>query len=120
LSGEVLDQLDLLVGERVYLRATQHDHPDGLALALERGCENGAKSARSLTLGESVFGIGLDIGNLNRLAGKQDPPGGCAPPRHNWGSLNNFFPFLGETEIGGELHRTIPARSVDCHQICLA
>ena len=41
-------------------------------MALERDCENGAKSARSLTLGESVFRIGFDIGNLDRLAGKQD------------------------------------------------
>src|SRR5580700_650692 len=103
----------------MYLRATQHDHSDSLALALERDCENGTKSARSLTLGESVFRIGLDIGNLNRPAGKQDPPGSCAPPRHNWGSIDNFFPFLGEAEIGGQLHRTIP-RSVNGYQIGLA
>ena len=119
LGGEVLHQRDLLVGERVYFSATQHDHSDGFAFALERDCENGAKSARSLTLGESVFRIGFSIGNLDRLAGKQDPPGSCAPPRHNWVSLNNFYPFLGETEIGGKLHRTI-TRSVDCHQVCLA
>src|SRR6478672_10875786 len=103
----------------MHLRATQHDHSDGLALALERDCENGTKSARSLTLAESVFRIGLDIGNLNRLAGKQDPPGSGATPRHNWGSLDNFNPFLGETKIGGELHRTI-LRSVNCHQIGFA
>jgi hypothetical protein len=35
------------------------------------------------------------------------------------GFFNNFFPFRGETEIGGEPHRTIP-RSVDGYQIGLA
>jgi hypothetical protein len=118
-AAKILYQRDLLVGERAYFSATQHNHADSLALAFERDCENGVKSARSLTLGESVFRIGFDVGNLDRLAGKQDPPGSCAPPRHNWGSLNNFYPFLGETEIGGELHRTIP-RSVDGYQIGLA
>jgi hypothetical protein len=100
----------------VYLRATQYDHSDGLGLALERDCENGAKSRHSLTLGVGVFRVGLDIGNLNRLAGKQGPPDNCASPRHKCGSLGNFFKISGKTEIGDELHHTI-ARSIDPHQI---
>jgi hypothetical protein len=65
----------------VYLRATQYDHSDGLGLALEWDCENGAKSPQSLTFGVSVFRVGLDIGNLNGLAGKQHSPDNRPAPR---------------------------------------
>jgi hypothetical protein len=42
-AAKILYQRDLLVGERAYFSATQHNHADSLALAFERDCENGVK-----------------------------------------------------------------------------
>src|SRR6202008_2005618 len=43
LSGEIRDQLDLLVGERTYLLAINVDRPDQLALLKHRHKEKGPR-----------------------------------------------------------------------------
>src|SRR5262249_51237694 len=58
LTGEGLDQLDLLVGERPHESAVHVEHPNRGSLAQERYSEHRAIAASLLNFNERVFRIG--------------------------------------------------------------
>ena len=72
--GEIRDQLDLLVGERLHLLPIDGDHADQLALLDHRHHENGARAGR---LGERYRPrLAIEIGRFSSEVGDVlHPPG---------------------------------------------
>ena len=75
LSGEVRDQLDLLVGERAHLLAVDDDRADQLVLLEHRHGSNGA-SAGELDDGDAAR-VALAIGVVGREVGDVNRPASC-------------------------------------------
>ena len=70
---EGLDQLDLLVGERLYNRSPDEDHPQDISLPQEWGSERRSVAGNLLVLKIDVFRIGQHVGNMNQFAFKRCP-----------------------------------------------
>ena len=68
LVGKGRNQLDLLVGERLYFRARQGQHTDRHALAQHGNAEDRAVISQSLCFDRGVFGVSLYVGNMNDAA----------------------------------------------------
>ena len=62
LVGEGLDQLDLLVGERLRHRSCHDDHADEISLPQQRHAERCSVAADLLRVKAGVFRVGKDIG----------------------------------------------------------
>src|SRR6516165_3734927 len=90
LVGEGLDQLDLLVGERLYGIARESDHPDRGSLAHQRYAEQGAP-ADFLRGGELIVRIGLGIDNMHGLAFKQGSSHDAVTPGLEWDALKHRY-----------------------------
>src|SRR6516225_7769596 len=65
LIGEGRDQLDLLVGERLYFRARQGEHADRNTLAQHWDAESCAVNSQPLCFDQGVFWISPYFGNRN-------------------------------------------------------
>ena len=73
LVGEGGDQLDLLVGERPHRCSDQRHDADWDAFAHERDAEHGTNAAEFLHASERIFGISMNVMNMNRLSFQQRP-----------------------------------------------
>src|SRR6516165_7125945 len=68
LVGECRNQFDLLLAERTHGHSRQIEHADRDAFPHQRYSQDGANASTALDrLGPGVFGIGADVGNVNRL-----------------------------------------------------
>ena len=65
LVGKGRDQFDLLVGEWTHFRARQGNYADRYAFAQHRNAEHSAETAQSLRFGKGVFGVCLNVRNVN-------------------------------------------------------
>ena len=78
LAGEVLDQLDLLVGERAHLLAVNSDCTDDLVILEHGNCEETARPGSFDEVDHSRIAVdirllGREIGNVDNLFGSGDP-----------------------------------------------
>src|SRR4029450_11646810 len=80
LVGEGLNQLDLLVGERMHFGADQNDHADRDSLAQQWHAEHCAKAADLGRFEPCIFGISENIGHMNSPALKHSSPDDRASP----------------------------------------
>ena len=80
LVGEGLEELDLLVRERLHLRPADHDGPDRRPFAQEGRGQHGANAGRhgmrTPDIGELGVEHGLNVVDVDRLAVDDRPPGG--------------------------------------------
>ena len=58
LSGEVLDQLDLLVRERLNHRPCEHERTNWNTVSQQRDTEIAAVATQFLAFGKNIFGVG--------------------------------------------------------------
>ena len=65
LVGEGLDELDLLLGERMHRAASQNDDPQDEAVAQQRDAERGPIVPEFLALPQLIFRIGEAVGQMN-------------------------------------------------------
>ena len=78
LVSECGHQLDLLVGERPRHRTDQDDYPNRRFLAHQRDPEPGANGCDLLSRQEGIFGVGQNVGNVDRAPLVQSAP--CERP----------------------------------------
>src|SRR6516225_972524 len=74
LIGEGRDQLDLLVGERLYFRARQGEHADRNTLAEHWDAESCAVISQPLCFDQGVLWISPYVGNMNYSTFNQRAP----------------------------------------------
>ena len=72
-SANVVDQLDLLVGERLHCRPTDHEDPDDRALPEHRNGEDGPDLGAALPLGPAVLGIGHGVVDVDDAVLEERP-----------------------------------------------
>ncbi len=83
LVGEIRDQLDLLIGEWLHLRAPQVDHSNWHPFAQKRDAQPRSKASNLLGGAERVFRIGQDIVNANCTTLDHDASSKGPPARRN-------------------------------------
>ena len=87
-SAKVVDQLDLLVGERPHGGSrSDANHANRGSFPQQGDAEHGAKVADFLQLEPDVFGIGKAIREVNRRACRAVRPTSAAASRWNWVAL---------------------------------
>src|SRR5207248_1363913 len=78
LIGEGADKRDLLLGKQLDVPMRKGDDTDRLALSHQRHSQRRAYLTEGLHLGQRIFGIGSDIGDVNDLAFLRNAPDGAA------------------------------------------
>src|SRR5262245_29549231 len=99
LVGESRYQLDLLVGERLDDRASEHEHADRNALAHQGNRQIGPVAAELLEFSRRVTRIGQHIVNVDRPAFHRRSSGDRPWARRNWMLLRILLELAGEAEI---------------------
>ena len=88
LVGESRNQLNLLFGKRSHRLASDDDHANRNTLSQQRNTKYGTKTAK-LHVGQTVFRIGQDVGNMNDLASTAVRAGERSSIGGNWMFLKN-------------------------------
>src|SRR5262249_11947264 len=88
-------QLYLLFSKWTHLIPGEREDADRRSLAQHRNAENSTISVESLC--KSVFGIGLDVGNMNHLSFEQDPSVNRTAFRVNRNASGVIHEFGGES-----------------------
>src|SRR5262249_42709719 len=116
---ERLDQLDLLVGERLYGIARASDHPDRGSLAHQRYAEQGA-AADFLRGGELIVRIGLGIDNMHGPTFKQRSAHDAVTPGLEWDALKHRYELRRLAVICDRLEEARLVRTGDMSAVRLA
>src|SRR5438128_1992461 len=87
LIGKGCEQLDLLVGERRDLRLPQTYCAERYALAQQGHGQHRPMARQFLRFWEIIFGVRLDVWNLDRTPLKQRSTCRCSSPCADWGAL---------------------------------
>src|SRR5262249_47525193 len=116
---ERLDQLDLLVGERLYGIARESDHPDRGSLAHQRYAEQRA-AADFLRAGELIVRIGLGIDNMHGPTFKQGSAHDAVTPGLEWDVLKHRYELRRHAVVCDRLEEARLVRTGDMPAVRLA
>ena len=114
LSGEVRDQIDLLVGKRANLLAVNREDTDKLIVLEHRDGENGPEPPKIDRRDEDGFAFDVsrlsgDIRDMNRPPGLDD----TAQRRSRTRSLESTLPELGKCRRHSEHRRRAPRTALE-------
>src|SRR5262249_2711761 len=115
LIGESLDQLDLLLSERVNLGTRQEHRADRVSVAQQRYAERGAKVPPSLRFDQSELRIGQNVGDVNRPGFQH---GSCADRSavKLQAKRQHVLQILGLKTVDREIFQTI---ALNARDVCL-
>src|SRR5262245_9834168 len=115
LVGESLDQLNLLLSERVNLGTRQEHCADRVSVAQQRYAERGAKVPPSLRFDQSELRIGQNVGDVNRSAFQH---GSCADRSavKLQAKRQHVLQILGLKTVDREIFQTI---ALNARDVCL-
>src|SRR5262249_52588831 len=108
LSGEILQQLDLLVGERPHLLAIDNDYANRLVLLEHRRGQVAARRAEPDRGTRQKLPFRCPIGNVNGLLSEDEMLEYTSSGRLKWSSLSDKFresPWY--VEFGGRAKRAV-------------
>ena len=102
LVGERGDELHLPRGERPWRPSGHRQDTDAASLPYERHAERRPESGKPLPLEPRIFGVGENVGDVNRCALKCRSRDERAAARRNWMLLKVFLIFEREAVVSGE------------------
>ncbi len=120
LVGKGLDQFDLLLRERPHGSAMHGEQADGESFSQQRHHEDCAKASQPRGFMHGVFGVGKNIGNLNRLSLQHNAPDGSAAPGRPGLRPHVFKVLRGVTVARGGIVASVSGRTQNLGLIRLA
>src|SRR5262245_37752670 len=120
LGGEILQQLDLLVGERTHLLAIDNNYANRLALLEHRRSQVAARRAEPDRVTRQKLPFRRPIGNVDGLLSEDEVLEYTSRGRLKWSSLpDKFGESLWDVEFCGRAKRAIPIVEHDA-ELCSA
>jgi hypothetical protein len=119
LVGEGVGEFDLLIGERPHRAAAQNDDTNRIAFAQQRHTENGVETSPPNDFLHRVFGIGLDVGDMDRLSLQQNAPSHSSTIRFDRTILHTFTE-LARNAMAGDMKEAQALGTANRRHICIA